>query len=161
MTLLRPAVTMLVIGCAFAADSPLMKEGLWSMNIESSINPAGTTTRFTASMCRSRAYEAQKAEEAKGKGTCKTPVTRDNGATQETVIECTIGGATTRIKETVTVTGENSAHTITQSTFDSPIGGITEMIVTSDMKYVGPCPAGVEPGDVIMEDGKIIKPPKP
>jgi hypothetical protein len=137
-----------------------MKEGLWSMNIESSMKPAGTTTRFTGSMCRSHAYDAQKAEEAKGKAVCKTPVIHENGATHEILMECTIGGTTMRTKETATVTGEDSAHTITQSTFDPPSGGITEMTVTSEMKYLGPCPAGVEPGDFVMDDGKIVKPPQ-
>jgi hypothetical protein len=45
--------------------------------------------------------------------------------------------------------------TITQSTFTPPVNGGSEMIATADMKYLGPCPAGIEAGDVILPNGTI------
>ena len=153
--------TLLLIRIASGADSPLTKDGLWSIHSTVTENPAGRTNKFTVSMCRSHARDLQLEEDAKGKGTCKFISTRAAGQTKEVETECTIGGVTTKIKETVTTTGTDSVHTITQSSFSPVKGGIAEMILTADMKYTGACPAGVEPGDTIMPDGRVVKAPKP
>jgi hypothetical protein len=34
--------------------------------------------------------------------------------------------------------------------------GKTETVVVIDAKYLGGCPAGMKPGDLMMDDGKII-----
>jgi hypothetical protein len=152
---------VLAIGFTFAADSPLTKDGLWSGHSVVKLNPDGKPTETTASMCRNRAYDKQKGEEAKGKATCKAPVTSTQGAnTRITEVECTMGAVTTKIKETVTVIDDNTVHAITQSSFSPEKAGVREMILTADMKYLGPCPPGMEPGDV-MVNGKVTKPPKP
>jgi hypothetical protein len=153
--------TLFLIGVAAAADPPLAKDGLWSVHSIATQNPGGRTVESTVSLCRSHAHDLRVQEEAKGKGTCKIISTRSAGETKEIETECTIASLTTRIKETVTTTGEDSAHTITQSRFSPAMGGTSEMILTADMKYAGACPAGVEPGDAIMPDGKVVKAPNP
>src|ERR1700730_4629679 len=42
-------------------------------------------------------------------------------------MQCTQKGQTTRVKETVTMKGENESHTITASTFDPPMNGVSGM----------------------------------
>jgi hypothetical protein len=151
------ALTLFLIGAAGAADPPLTKDGLWSVHSTVTQNPGGRTSESTASLCRSHAHDLRVQEDAKGKGTCKIISTRSTGETKEIETECMIAGLTTRIKETVTPTGEDSVHTITQSRFSPAMGGTSEMILTADMKYAGACPPGVEPGDAIMPDGKVVK----
>ena len=34
--------------------------------------------------------------------------------------------------------------------------GKSETVVIIDAKYLGSCPAGMKPGDLMMDDGKII-----
>jgi hypothetical protein len=157
---LRAAAVTLVFGIAFAADSPLTKDGLWSVHSVSTISPGGKTMDRTASMCRSRAYDAQQAEEAKGKGTCKPPVSKTEGwTTTVTESECTIGAVTMKIKETVSVIDENTVHSTTESSNSPAIGAARGINLTADMKYLGPCPAGMKPGDVMGPDGKIMSRP--
>jgi hypothetical protein len=127
----------------------------------SKFNPDGKPTETTTSMCRNRAYDAQRAEEAKGKATCKAPITSTQGAnTRITETECTMGAVTTKIRQTVTVIDDNTVHTITQTSNSPANATVRDMIATFDMKYLGPCPTGMEPGDV-MVNGKVTKLPKP
>jgi hypothetical protein len=53
--------------------------------------------------------------------------------------------------------GEDAMHTTTETTFTPAKGDIQEMSQSADMKYVGTCPAGVDPGDSILPDGKVVK----
>ena len=151
--------TLLLIRIRLRAPiPPLQRDGLWSIHSdEVTENPAGRTNKFTVSMCRgSHARDLQLEEDAKGKGTCKFISTRAAGQTgseAETGMHNRRGNDQNQA-ETVTTTGTDSVHTITQSSFSPVKGGIAEMILTADMKYTGACPAGVEPGDTIMPDGR-------
>jgi hypothetical protein len=56
----------------------------------------------------------------------------------------------------VTATGDTAVHGETHSTFDPPSFGRTDTTMIMDQKYVGACPAGMEPGDTMDSDGKVI-----
>jgi hypothetical protein len=36
------------------------------------------------------------------------------------------------------------------------MGGITESTTITDQKYIDACPVGVEPGDILGQDGKKV-----
>jgi hypothetical protein len=141
----------------FAADQPTMKEGLWSIHTVSVDNPGNRRTEGTRSICRNHAYDLRIREQAeqKQKQTCK-PVVRTssgNGFTEES--ECTVQGSVIKSKNVATFTGDSSIHSETQATYAPALFGTAEMTMTMDQKYVGPCPAGMEPGDFMSADGKV------
>ncbi len=58
-------------------------------------------------------------------------------------------------KGRLTVNGDTFAHTENTTTFTRPMDGIAEATLIMDEKYVGACPAGMQPGDTMAADGKI------
>lgn len=113
------------------------------------------------SLCADRSTAMQMPGNPADVKDCKTISRSSTGDTTITEAQCTVKGTVVRIKETVTMKGENEAHTIIQSTFAPPMNGITSQNSVADMKYAGPCPKGMKPGDVTGPDGKVIQRPKP
>jgi len=141
-----------------AADEPVLKEGLWSIHTETTSQPGGKKTVGNRSLCRSHAYDQEVRARAKAQAPdCKTIVDKSDGAKWENETECVIAGTTTHSKSTVTRAGENAVHSETHATYNPPLGGVAEMSMAMDQKYVGACPAGVDPGDSIGADGKVMK----
>jgi hypothetical protein len=157
-TVLLPALLLLMAGTVYSLDAPLLKEGLWSIHTESVDQPGNKKTSGERSLCRSHEYDARvermgKAQMAK----CKTIRDSFAGGKRETETECTVGTTVIHTKGTTTMTGDSAAHVETHATYAPPFGGIAETAMTIDQKYVGPCPAGVEPGDSILANGKVQK----
>jgi hypothetical protein len=162
-TLLVSATAIgLLFGAAYAVDAPT-KDGLWSIHSVNTMtrvgNAAPRTTEMTMSRCQAKGASLQ-APVNPPKADCKVISKGSNGSTRFFDMQCTQKGQTTRVKETVTMKGENEAQTITDSTMDPPVGGLNEMKLVADWKYLGACAAGMNPGDVIGPDGKIIHEPK-
>lgn len=152
------ASLLLSTGLIRAADEPLFKEGLWSIHTETTSQPGGKKTVGNRSLCRSHAYDLEVRARAKAMApNCKTIVDKFDGAKSENETECVIAGTTTHSKTTVTRTGDNAAHSETHATYNPALGGMTEMTMVMDQKYVGACPDGVDPGDSIAADGKVTK----
>jgi hypothetical protein len=86
---------------------------------------------------------------------CKTVSESSSGGTATTISECTVGTTLIRNKGTLTMTGNTASHSEGHTTYDPPVRGMSESTMIMDQKYVGACPAGVEPGDMIGADGKI------
>jgi hypothetical protein len=152
---------VLLAGIALAVDAPT-KDGLWSIHSVNTMtrvgNAAPRTTEMTVSRCQAKGA-AMQAPVNPLKADCKQISKSSNGSTRFFEMQCTQNGRTTRVKETVTMKGDNEAHTITDSTMDPPMGGLSGMKLVADWKYLGSCPAGVNPGDVVGPDGKVIHPP--
>jgi hypothetical protein len=70
--------------------------------------------------------------------------------------ECVHAGSTMHSKGTRTFNGYISVHTEKTTTFAPPMDGIAETTLIMDEKYVGACPAGMQPGESMDADGKII-----
>jgi hypothetical protein len=155
---------LLVIGAVYAGDAPVIKDGLWSIHTVNTITSAGNavpkTTEVTLSRCQDKGTPLQIPGNPPKKAECKVISKGSNGNTRFFDMQCTQKGLTTRVKETVTMKGENESHTITDSTFDPPMKGVSGMKLEADWKYLGACPAGVKPGDVVGPNGKVINPPK-
>jgi hypothetical protein len=163
-TLLVPGCTLaLLAGIALAVDAPT-KDGLWSIHIVSTITSTGTTkpkpTDVTMSRCQNKSVPLQLPGDPPKGAECKEISKSSTGSTRFFEMQCTQNGRTTRVKETVTMKGENEAHTITDSTMEPPMGGMSGMKLVGAWKYLGACPAGVKPGDVVGPDGKVMQPPK-
>jgi hypothetical protein len=53
-------------------------------------------------------------------------------------------------------TGDTAYHTDANTKFDPPMAGRDSSVVTQDAKWTGPCPADMEPGDVVMGNGMKV-----
>jgi hypothetical protein len=150
---LYPALLLVAEG-VYAADPPLLKEGLWSIHTVSTDQPGNKKTEGTRSICRNHVYDARVLAESQ-KITCKTISESSSGGTISKETECPVGGTVIRSKGTVTMSGDTAAHSETQSTFTPAMYGVSETTMIMDQKYVGACPAGMEPGDMMDANGKI------
>lgn len=152
----RILCSVLLLAAAYAADPPAMKEGLWSIHTVSIDQPGNKRTEGTVSLCRNHAYD----ERVRAMGVqqsakrCKTNSESITGGTITTENECTVGSSVLKTKTVATLNGD-TAHSEAHTTYTPAMYGTSESTIVMDQKYVGACPAGVEPGDRIGSDGKI------
>jgi len=148
---------LLVSFALYAADPPMMKEGLWSVHTVSIDNPGNRRIEGTRSLCRDHAYDTRmrvQAEERQ-KQICKPVLRTSSGASFTENSECTIQGSVVTSKVIATYTGGTSIHSETHGTYKPALNGMEEITMIMDQKYVGACPAGMEPGDFMSADGKV------
>lgn len=135
----------LVSGAAHAADVPDIKSGLWATTTTSS---DAQMPAVTASLCSSTAL-LQTLVEQRLKGPnhpCKRVSIIHSGATITEESECKFGDTVTKSKSVTVVTGNTAVHTEIHQEGRSSA-------VVSDSKYVGPCPAGMQLGDFVADNG--------
>jgi hypothetical protein len=91
-------------------------------------------------------------EELSKKNECTSSVTQPSANTYVEESRCAKGpnaGSVTKV--IYTYQGDTSSHTEMHMT----LLGKTETVMLIDAKYLGSCPAGMKPGDLII-DGKMI-----
>ena len=71
-------------------------------------------------------------------------------------MHCTVGATVINSKGATTFDGDTSSHSETHATYAPAMAGISEMTMIQDQKYMGSCPAGVQPGDRTNADGTVI-----
>jgi hypothetical protein len=132
-------------GASYAADVPDIKPGLWATTTTSG---DAKMPSATASMCSSTALlQALVDQRLKGPNhPCKRISVAHSGATITEQSECKFGDTVTRSKSVTVVTGNTAVHTEIRQE------GKTTVIV-SDSKYVGACPAGMQLGDFVADNG--------
>ncbi len=161
--LLTASAIALLAGMAPGADAPT-KDGFWSIHSVNTITSAGNaaprTIETTISRCQDKGTPLQIPGNPPAAPECKIISRSSDGSTSSFEMQCTQNGQTTRVKETITMNGEDQSHMIMDSTFDPPINGLSGMKMVADWKYLGACPAGVKPNDAVGPDGTIIHPPK-
>ena len=145
----------LFIGIAAAANPPQLKEGLWSIHNQSINNPGNNKSESTSTICRSHAYDDYVRSLAKGKKGCTTVSESFEGGKYSVELRCVEGGTTVQSKATTTYPGDTSTHSETHATYAPALAGISEMTMIMDQKYVGSCPAGMQPGDLKDAKGNI------
>jgi hypothetical protein len=124
------------------------------MRVQSSTNLDKTPSDNTSKICRSHAYDAyEQSQITKREAGCKTISKTTSGATTTSDMECTVGKTVVRTKTTMTKTGEDSMRSETHGTYTPPMGGMSEITMIGEQKYLGACPAGMQPGDTIRADG--------
>jgi hypothetical protein len=142
---------------ATAADNaPPLKEGLWSIHMHTVDNPGNKASDNTYSLCRNHAYDDHARALAKEVKGCNTVSEASQGSKYITEVRCTVGTTAIATKGIVTFDGDTAAHSESRATYTPAMYGKTETTMVMDQKYTGACPAGAQPGDRIMEDGKIV-----
>jgi hypothetical protein len=159
--LLAAAALLIPFGTISADDSPPVRDGLWSIKTQLMEHPSEKRNETSMSYCRNRAQNDHARTATKQGTNCKTISDNTSGATRITETECTASDAVIRTRLTLTVISDSATHTETVVTFDPPSAGRTGSTMITDQKYLGPCPSGVEPGDLLDGGGKVIHHGKP
>jgi hypothetical protein len=133
---------------------PPQKDGLWEAH--SVRTAAGKTASDTSvKMCQSKQLTQQSeafSKELRQKNQCTSVITQHTGDTVVEESRCAKGpnaGSVTK------VIYSHISDTASHMEMHTQIGG-AESVTVMDMKYLGSCPVGMKPGDIIMPDGKKI-----
>jgi len=149
------AVLSVWIGIAEAdgIKPPPTKEGLWETH-STQTQQGKTVFDKSVKMCQSN--ETTKSmqssgEELRKKNECTSNVTQPSTNTYVEESRCAKGpNAGTVTKVVYTYQGDTASHTEMHMNV-----GKSETVMIIDAKYLGSCPAGMKPGD-LMIDGKIM-----
>lgn len=139
---------------AQASDFPARRAGLWdvTINMESMKMPARINK-----MCIDAATDAKlmnlglASKEAK----CTQMNVSGMGSTRTVDSVCHINGGTQKNHVTMTYAGNSAYHMDMRSQFSPPIAGKSDSHIVQDAKWVGPCPADMKPGDMMVNGMKI------
>jgi hypothetical protein len=66
---------------------------------------------------------------------------------------CSLDGRSLTTEALIAFEGEAAYHVDLKEHADPPIGGISDLAITQDAKWIGPCSDGMKPGDVVGVDG--------
>ncbi|HEY4124230.1 MAG TPA: DUF3617 family protein [Rhizomicrobium sp.] len=156
---LRFAIAAGVLCAASAAqalpmDFPARRAGLWdvTVNMQSMKIPARTNK-----MCIDAATDAKlmnlgvASKEAK----CTSMNISGMGSTRVVDSVCHLNGGEQKNHIVMTYSGNSAYHMDMQSQFSPPIAGKSQSHITQDAKWIGPCPADMKPGDMMINGMKI------
>jgi hypothetical protein len=132
---------------------PPTKDGLWETHT-TQVQQGKTVSDRSVKMCQSteltKSFQSD-AEALRKRNECTSNVTQPSPTTYVEESRCAKGpnaGSVTKV--VYTHQGDTASHTEMHMNV-----GKAETLMIMDAKYLGSCPAGMKPGDLIM-DGKII-----
>jgi hypothetical protein len=149
------AACLCAVSSVQAAEMPTHKAGQWEIKMEFASRhlPARTMRE-----CIDQATDKLMNNNYGGQGNCSKRDISKSGDTMVVDSVCQFGGATTTSRAVITGTFD-SAYTIEVTSTRSggpsipgmPAGGTSHMKIAA--KWLGPCPAGERPGDIMMGNG--------
>jgi hypothetical protein len=147
------AALALSLTAAIAQDVPNMKEGLWKLHMVTT-NPGSPPEDSTYSLCRNHAYDL-KAHDLMKKTGCTVNEGSSAGGKRTFSSTCKVGATTISSTSTLTSSGDTSFHSETTTTYTPPMNGMSRSTMVQDQTYIGACPSGMNPGDIISANGQI------
>jgi hypothetical protein len=132
---------------------PPTKEGLWETH-STRTQQGKTVFDQSVKMCQSneltKTMQAN-AEEMRKKDECTSSVTQPSPNTYVEETRCAKGPNAGSVNKVIyTHQGDTASHTEMHVNV-----GKSETLMTMDAKYLSSCPAGMKPGDLVI-DGKVI-----
>ena len=156
-TLYAVTAFLLPATIALAGGPPELKEGFWSLDRQTIDNPGNKKDAWAPiKICRDHAYDQYVLELAKKVPGCTAVSESTQGNVYSADLKCVIGSTTLETKSTTTAQGDTAFHSESRTVYTPPMEGKTETIMISDAKYLGACPAGMQPGDRMNADGTIV-----
>ena len=140
---------------AVAVDFPTLKAGLW----DSQVSREGTTQKVPVTkMCMDAAMQKEMMDAGMGtmKELCAKNEIRREGNKVYGTAECKFGESTMKSTSVTTFAGDTAYRTEVKATYDPPMAGRAAGNTVIEAKWTGPCPAGMQPGDVVLPDGRKI-----
>jgi hypothetical protein len=146
---------LLILGClagllslpAWADDLPHRRPGLWSVTTPS---VGGGQAPRDMRMCIDAATDAALLNMGQSMANCSKPDIHRSGDTLTVDSACNVSGSAINSHTVITVSGDTAYHSVSSATMVPPVAGMGNMTHASDGKWVGACPAGMKPGDVIV-----------
>ena len=159
MRAMRTACVAAVLGAAigigsgaFAADLPKQKAGLWEMSLRmTGMNMPPQVTKY----CADGTSDASslKPNQGGGRENCSRNDIQRNGNVVTIDSVCKADDMTMTSHTVMTFNGDSGYTATTQARMDPPMPGHGEMNMTQEARWAGPCPAGMQPGDMIAPNG--------
>ena len=139
---------------ALSAGFPARRAGLWdvTVNMESMKIPTRTNT-----MCIDAATDAKlmKLGMASKDANCTAMNVSGMGSVRTVDSICHLNGGEQKNHVVMTYSGDAAYHVDMQSQFSPPIAGHSRSHIVQDGKWIGPCPVGMKPGDMMINGMKI------
>jgi len=142
---------------ALAAEPPVLKSGLWEVTRANPQQPPDR--RPVTTMCLDESVQAQMREFGTGatKDMCSQNERNVEGNRMTMSATCKLGQTTMKTQSVMTFSGNTAYHMDGTATYDPPLPNMPRESKTSvDAKWVGPCKAGQQPGDVTLETGQTV-----
>ena len=139
---------------AYAESIPARKPGLWEITMHRDGSPMAAPA---SQLCLDAKTDAQlmKNGEAMANGMCDKPQVSGSGSTRVFDTVCHISGSTQNSHSVMTFPDSSTYHVDVTSTYAPPLYGKSSGHMTQDAKWVGPCPADMQPGDMMMNGMKM------
>ena len=141
---------------ASAQEMPARKPGLWETSMDS-----GRRDAQVMSLCVDAAVEAKARDMGAGTmgSVCSQHSAHRDGNTITSDSVCQIGSRQVTSHSVTTITGDSAYTTVMKSHFDPPMQGAgADQTMTQSAKWLGPCPADMKPGDMMMNGMKMQMP---
>jgi hypothetical protein len=134
---------------------PKRKPGLWEMTMATN-DPGAPASPPPMKMCVDAATDAEmyKFSMGQAKQNCSKSDIKSDGTTVVMDGDCTYGASRMTTHATMKFAGDTAYHTDIRRHFDPPLYGRSDTSMTQDGKWVGACPAGMQPGDMIAPNGQ-------
>jgi Protein of unknown function (DUF3617) len=152
-----PALLFLLLTCAMpparAAELPSRKPGLWDLKM--SIEGRSTPPQMVR-QCVDAATDPMMQSSAGPYSVAVCPKRDVQQSANSTTIDstCTIAGKPATAHATITGSFD-SAYTMTVTSKSEALPG-TNMTITINGRWLGPCTADEKPGDIIFSDGRKV-----
>jgi Protein of unknown function (DUF3617) len=129
-----------------ATTPPPLKAGLWSIDIEMTGNPGNDRKTQSFNVCRSHASDEQQELASKSNPACSTTVDKFRGSKRTYSASCHINGVDITMQTITTYSGDTATSATDHITFNPAVQGHTSVDGIENDRYIGPCPAGLKPG---------------
>ena len=138
---------------AFALDLPPRKTGLWlvTMVMQGSSGMPARETR----LCTDASTEAaiMSLGGTMMQGICSKRDLKRAGDTVTSDSVCQMGPSQMTSHSETRFISDSAYHMDIKTRFDPPMMGRAESTMTQDGKWIGPCPADMRAGDIVMPNG--------
>lgn len=142
------AVTLVAAAQAQTGQFPSRKAGLWEMKTAG--GPFGGTRQMR--QCIDARTDDLLRQQSADKGqNCDKPIVTKRGDSYESDLVCRREGLTTTMHGQFAMKGDTAYSGTMRLRFDPPMNGVSEMNMMQEGRWLGPCKAGMKPGDVVME----------
>jgi hypothetical protein len=137
---------------ALADALPHHKAGLWVVAISS---PDSGLPSHEVRMCIDAATDAMMSGLGSNamNGSCGKNAVKRDGAVVTVDSVCKMGDVQTTTRAVIHFSGDTAYHSDINTTFNPPMMGHSTATVSQDAKWTGACPAGMQPGDIVMANG--------
>jgi hypothetical protein len=154
---IRIAVVAAVFVCGASVVSaqtlPKMKAGMWESTVvhqggDAKKDAKGETPKTTMCINDSVMELIMKMGQGISQQMCSKNTSQVSGNKMTGSAECKMGGSTISSTSTTTFNGDSSYRTEAKAVYSPPLNGMKETVTVTEAKYVGPCKAGMKPGDI-------------